>query len=143
PQLRSRKGLWLLALLILRHDRPIEREWLAGTLWPDVNQSHALANLRLIMSELRSGLGDQSERLQTPDRHTLLLDLAGANVDLLAFDAAIASAKLSALDEAVALYRGPLLEGCTEEWVFPERNAREHHCLQALQTLGDATLASG
>ena len=35
PPFRSRKALWLLALLTLRHERPVEREWLTGTLWPD------------------------------------------------------------------------------------------------------------
>jgi predicted ATPase/DNA-binding SARP family transcriptional activator/Tfp pilus assembly protein PilF len=143
PHLRSRKTLWLLALLTLRHDRPVEREWLAGTLRPDVDQSQAFANLRPILSELRSGLGDQGKRLQTPDRHTVRLDLTGAEVDLLTFDAAIASGKLSALEQAVALYRGSLLEGCTEEWVFQERNVREQNCLQTLQKLGDSALAAG
>ncbi|MBC8104713.1 MAG: hypothetical protein H7Z41_19230, partial [Cytophagales bacterium] len=36
PHLRSRKAQWLLALLTLRGGRPVQREWLAGTLWPDV-----------------------------------------------------------------------------------------------------------
>src|SRR5262245_21229914 len=83
PHLRSRKTLWLLALLTLRHDRPVEREWLAGTLWPDVDQSQAFANLRPILSELRRALGDQGARLQAPARHTLRLDLVGAESDLL------------------------------------------------------------
>src|SRR5262249_9077534 len=59
------------------------------------------------------------------------------------FDAAIASGTLSALEQAVALYRGPLLEGCNEEWIPQEREAREQVYLQALQTLGDASLAGG
>src|SRR5215471_14023920 len=97
PSLRSRKALWLLALLTLRHDRPVEREWLAATLWPDVDQSRAFANLRPILSELRSRLGSQGARLQAPNRHTLLLDLADADVDVLTFDAAIGSGKRSDL----------------------------------------------
>ena len=35
PRLRSRTGYRLLALLVLRHGREVEREWLAGTLWPE------------------------------------------------------------------------------------------------------------
>ncbi len=143
PHLRSRKTLWLLALLTLRHDRPVAREWLAGTLWPDVDQSQAFANLRPALSELRRALGSQGQRLQSPDRHTLRLDLQGAEVDVLNFDAAIASKKASALEQAAALYRGPLLEGCAEEWVFQERAAREQACLQALRTLADSALAAG
>jgi predicted ATPase/DNA-binding SARP family transcriptional activator len=143
PHMRSRKGQWLLALLTLRHGRPVEREWLAGTLWPDVDQSQAFDNLRPILSELRRGLGNQSVRLLAPDRRTLLLDLGGADVDVLRFDAAIESGKLSNLEQAVALYRGPLLEGCNEEWVFQERAAREQECIQALQRLGHTALTGG
>src|SRR5215813_8429577 len=86
PRLRSRKALWLLALLTLRHGRPVEREWLAGTLWPDVDQSQAFANLRPALSELRSALARQAERLQSPTRQTLCLDLDGAEVDVVTFD---------------------------------------------------------
>ena len=39
------------------------------------------------------------------------------------------------LEEATTLYRGPLLEGWTEEWVFEERQAREHAYLAALERL--------
>src|SRR5579862_8804369 len=125
PHLRSRKALWLLALLTLRHDRPVEREWLAGTLWPDVDQSQAFANLRPTLSELRKALASQGERLQSPDRHTLLLQTADADIDVVRFDAAIVAQRAQELAKAVALYRGPLLEGCTEEWVFQERVVRE------------------
>ena len=143
PHLRSRKALWLLALLTLRAQRPVEREWLAAMLWPDLDPSRGFANLRPILSELRNRLGSQRVRLQTPNRLTLLLDLKGVHVDLLIFDAAIKSKRLSALEQAVELYRGPLMEGCNEEWVFPERAMREQSCLQALQTLADTALATG
>jgi predicted ATPase/DNA-binding SARP family transcriptional activator len=143
PPLRSRKSLWLLALLTLRHDRPVERGWLAGTLWPDVNQTRASSNLRSVVSELRQALGSQAYRLQSPSRRTLRLDLTGMDVDVRAFDAAIGSQNLLILERAVALYRGPLLEGCTEEWVFPEREKREQGCLRALETLGSTAFEAG
>ena len=143
PRLRSRKMLWLLALLTLRPNRPVEREWLAATLWPDIDQSQAFANLRPILSGLRSALGSEGERLQSPSRHTLFLELTDAEVDVRTFDAALASKELSALEQAVGLYGGPLLEGCNEEWVFTDRAVREQNCLQALQTLGDAAVAAG
>jgi predicted ATPase/DNA-binding SARP family transcriptional activator/uncharacterized protein HemY len=143
PALRSHKHLWLLALLTLRPNRPVEREWLAGTMWPEVEQSNAFDNLRPVLSELRKALGDQSQRLQSPDRFTLMLDLTHAEVDLLRFDAAIHSGTLSELEQAVGLYRGPLLEGCREEWALPERASREQVYLQALQTLGEASLTGG
>ena len=143
PPLRSRKALWILALLTLRHGRPVEREWLAGTLWPDADQSQSFGNLRPAVSDLRRALGSQSDRLQSPDRHSLLLDLSSSEVDLLAFDAAIAVKSPASLEQAVSLYRGPLLEGCSEEWVFQDRAVREQNCLQALQELAAAALTAG
>ena len=143
PQLRSRKGQWLLALLTLRHDRPIEREWLAGTLWPDVDSAQAFASLRPVLSELRKALGNEGDRLQSPNRHALLFNLTDADVDVVAFDAAIAGKTSAGLEQAVALYRGTLLEGCAEEWVTQERMERERNCLWALHTLADASLTAG
>jgi len=115
PNMRSRKALWLLALLTLRDGRPVEREWLARTLWPDVTQGRSDTNLRVVVSELRHALASEGGRLQSPGRHRLSLDLTGADVDLRTFDAAMNSKKLEALQQAVALYRGPLLEDCAEE----------------------------
>jgi predicted ATPase/DNA-binding SARP family transcriptional activator len=143
PRLRSRKGLWLLALLTLRHDRPVEREWLVSMLWPDLDQRQGFANLRPVLSELRGALGNQAQRLQSPDQHTLFLELTGVEADVVTFDAAIARKTLSALEQAVARYCGPLLEGCNEEWVFQERAVREENCLQALQQLADASVTVG
>jgi predicted ATPase/DNA-binding SARP family transcriptional activator len=143
PAMRSRKVLWLLALLTLRHDRPVQREWLAGTLWPDMDQSQAFANLRPVLSDLRRALAEQSTRLQSPDRLTLLLDLTDADVDLLTFDAAIQSGKLPDLERAIALYQGSLLEDCHEEWIPQERAVREQNCLAALLKLGEAAQVAG
>ena len=144
PRFRTRKSLWLLALLTLRANRPVEREWLAGMLWPDVDQSQSAASLRPALSNLREALQEEGKRLHSPSRHTLALNLAdNAEADVAVFDAAIASGTLSALERAVALYRGPLLEGCTEEWVGQDRIAREQRCLRALQTLADASRSAG
>src|SRR6476659_2156077 len=52
PSLRTRKGQWLLALLVLRHGRHGERAWLAGVLWAESSERQALANLRLSLSDL-------------------------------------------------------------------------------------------
>lgn len=138
--LRSRKAFALLALLALRHGRPVERAWVAGTLWP--HSDRASGNLRSVLSELRQALGSEAYRLQSPSRTTLVLDLVGARVDVLLFDAAITSGSLSSLEEAMALYRGPLLEDSPEEWVDPEREARKQDCLRALETLATHALAA-
>src|SRR5262249_14422631 len=88
-------------------------------------------------------LGPEAERLRSPTPRTLVLDLAGAAVDLVTFDAALSRGDPASLAEAAALYRGPLLEGCTEEWAFQERQIREQADLQALGTLASQALADG
>jgi predicted ATPase/DNA-binding SARP family transcriptional activator len=143
PRLRSRKGHWILALLTLRHPGELERAWLAGTLWPDSPPSQALANLRNSLRDLRRALGSEAWRLLSPEPRTLALDLCGAEVDLLRFDAAVARADSTSLQQAIALYRGPLLEECPEEWILLEREAREQGYLRALETLAGQALAAG
>src|SRR5262249_11068075 len=76
PLLRTRKCLWLLALLVLRHNGPIDRIWLAGTLWPDSDHAASLKNLRNTLAELRHALGAQESRIQSPAPGALSLDLA-------------------------------------------------------------------
>lgn len=139
PRVRSRKALWLLALLTLREGQPAAREWVADALWPDAESGQGLANLRPLISELRSALGSQSWRLLANDG-TVSLDLDDATVDVLEFDAAI---KREEFTRAIELYRGELLEGCSEEWVIQEQRVRETNCLAALQSLGDSALAGG
>jgi predicted ATPase/DNA-binding SARP family transcriptional activator/Tfp pilus assembly protein PilF len=161
PRLRTRKGEWLLALLALRAGRETERSWLAGLLWPDSPEPQALQNLRVSLADLRRALGPEAHRLRSQARgaaadnaHTpgrpsrgaplaLRLDLSEAIVDVVAFDAAIARHDRAALEEAVALYRGPLLEECVEEWAFQERQLREQAYLDARERLADLALAGG
>jgi predicted ATPase/DNA-binding SARP family transcriptional activator len=143
PRLRSRKGLWLLALLVLRHGRQVERAWLAGVLWPESTEAQALANLRLTLADLRRVLAGAGQRLRSPTAHTLLLDANDVVVDMCLFDAAMAANTTETLQRAVSLYRGPLLEGCAEEWAIPERASREDAYLLALDTLAAEAKARG
>jgi DNA-binding SARP family transcriptional activator len=140
PRLRSRKGQWLLALLALRAGREMERLSLVATLWPESAAAPALANLRSSLKDLRQALGEEASRLHSPTASTLALDLSGAEVDVLLFDKAIERGDPTSLEQAVALYRGPLLDGCTEEWALQEREAREQAHLMALETLADHAL---
>src|SRR5262249_24517994 len=70
-------------------------------------------------------------------------DLTGAEVDVCDFDAAIAAGDEPSLERAVSLYRGPLLEGCAEAWIVPERQPRVEACLQALERLADRAAGRG
>ncbi|MCW3053245.1 MAG: transcriptional activator, partial [Chthonomonadales bacterium] len=135
PPLRTRKVQWLLALLVLRHGQALDRAWLAGTLWPESAPSQALYNLRQGLSNLRHALGETFLSSHVSVVNALSLDVSHANIDVLAFDASIAAGDSAALERAAALYRGPLLEGCAEEWIFSERRVREENYLNALESL--------
>ncbi|MCW3051259.1 MAG: LuxR family transcriptional regulator [Chthonomonadales bacterium] len=143
PPLRTRKGQWLFAMLALRHGRIVAREWLAETLWPESTESQALANLRLSLTDLRRALGEHAYRLGSPTTQTLCLDLKDAEVDLLAFEAAIQSDDPALWEQGVDTYRGELLEGCTEEWVLPERQAHEQAFLSLLERLAAREQSEG
>jgi predicted ATPase/DNA-binding SARP family transcriptional activator len=143
PRLRSRKGLWLLALLALRAGRDIERDWLAATLWPDDAESQARRSLRQSLHDLRLALGPEAWRLTGEAPRMLRLDVRGAFVDVLAFDAACARGDLDSLEAAVRQYRGPLLEDCAEAWSLEERRQREQTYLAALERLAAAAAARG
>ena len=148
PRLRARAGLNLLVLLALHPHQPAERSWLAATLWPDSGEEQALYNLRRNLVDLRHALGDQAWRLESPTPRTLRLDLDGAFCDVQAFDAILRGGPAAPVgkerwEAAVALYRGPLLEGSEEQWVLAEREAREQGYLAALQALAAEAMRSG
>jgi predicted ATPase/DNA-binding SARP family transcriptional activator len=143
PRLRSRKGLWLLSLLALRAGRDVDRSWVAGTLWPGADAEHGRRSLRQSLHDLRLALGSDAYRLACDAPCTLRLDLRGATLDVQAFDDAIAAGDLESLKYAVRLYRGPLLEDCSEEWVLEDRRRRELAYVYALATLAAGVAAQG
>jgi predicted ATPase/DNA-binding SARP family transcriptional activator/Flp pilus assembly protein TadD len=143
PAPRTRKGLWILALLALREGFGVERRWLATLLWPDTAEELALYNLRRSLSDLRDCLGQEAGRIVSPTPRSLAMEPIGAYVDVLAFDRALKRGDSPSVETAVSLYSGPLLEGCLEEWVLPERDAREQALLKALDGLAAESLQRG
>jgi predicted ATPase/DNA-binding SARP family transcriptional activator len=138
--LRSQKVRWLLALLALRQGREVQRTWLADMLWRETD--NPLSNLNTSLYDLRKALGTSAIRLVATPR-TLCLNLSGADVDVIAFDADIRQATPAALQQAVSLYTGPLLEDCPEPWVVQEREQRATAYAAALETLATYALTDG
>ena len=143
PRMKTRKGLWTLAILAMRHGREVQREWLAGTLWPDTDESQALTYLRQTLTDLRRALGPESYRLKSPTFRTLSLDLNDADADIVTFDRGIGAADPREVERAVNVYRGPLLEGCFEEWALADREARRQAYLGGLERLAEHAEKSG
>lgn len=141
PHLRTRKGGILLALLALKGERPLERSWLAGTLWPDSAPEQALYNLRQSLTDLRRALGPAAELLHSPTPRTLLLHQESVSCDALRFDRLAAQDNVASWKAALALYTGPLLDGWYEECLLQERQSREEAFQQVLHRLAEQAQA--
>jgi DNA-binding SARP family transcriptional activator len=139
----ARKELWLLALLALRGDRPVGRDYLAGLLWPDCSQERASLNMRRALSNLRDALGPLGERLQPVKSRSLCLPLQEIFVDVREFDRLTGAGEPALLVQAVELYRAPLLHDCYEEWAHSERLPREFAYQRALETLAAGAMERG
>jgi predicted ATPase/DNA-binding SARP family transcriptional activator len=136
-QLLSRKALWLLAILALREGKPIERQRLAGMVWPDSSDAGALHNLRQTLATLRRVMGNARICIGTlSPRSIFLRPSCDVRVDALEFDDACADGSPTALERAIELYREPLLTGCDEPFVETWREDRVALFLQAADRLG-------
>ena len=143
-RLRTRKGQFLLALLALRQSKAVEREWLTATLWPESDDKQAYYNLRRALHDLRAAVGPFADLISSPTPHSLCLEASDdLQIDVVRFDPLVRSEDPDSLRKAVELYRGPLLEGCPEEWITPEREAREQDCLRALEKLAERAAEQG
>jgi predicted ATPase/DNA-binding SARP family transcriptional activator len=129
------KAQWLLAVLALRQGHEVPRDWLAGLLWPDSDEK-ARRNLRQCLTDhLRPSLGAVAYVLRSPSPSTLMLDEADVWVDVLVFDNALKEGDPATLKQALALYRGPLLENLDNEWINLQRAERAESYLFALETV--------
>lgn len=130
PRLRSRKGQLLLIMLLLHPDSEVTREWLAERLWSDSPEAQRLASLRQSLHDLRSALGSQAFRLESPTPKTLRFQTIGAFVDALQFERFCRQGTLDAEREALALYRGSLLQEWQEEALYSYQNAFQSQALE-------------
>jgi DNA-binding SARP family transcriptional activator/pimeloyl-ACP methyl ester carboxylesterase len=147
-----RKTLALLAYLAVTNT-PHTREALATLLWPEYDQSRALANLRRELSRLKDSLGEQ---VLTADRFQVELSpQAGLWLDVAAFQAYLKEGLghthaqdsdcrecLEAFQEAVALYQGDFMAGFSlpdapefDEWQFFQAEGLRRSLTDAIKHL--------
>lgn len=142
----------LLAYLAVEADRPHRREALAGLLWPERPEHAALNNLRGALSNLRKAIGDHSasppfiiatqQTIQFNPESDCWLDVSG--LAGLASSRSVPLPPVPVREEAVALYRGPFLEGFTvkdsdafEEWAFLKREQIGRQVARACEQLAE------
>lgn len=132
----------LLALLSLRK-RPLLRTYAAGTLWLDVREVRAAANLRSVLWRLRS--------LGVPvvdTRNGIVGLMPGVSVDL--YEAAALARRWLAgteteadLEAGSAALEGELLPDWYEDWAADERDRFRQLRVHALEAIADRLAAAG
>jgi DNA-binding SARP family transcriptional activator/predicted ATPase len=116
------KTLPLWAYLLLQRQQPVERSAVAFTLWPDIPESDARANLRRHVHYLQRALPaapDDTPWLITDGEQLQWNPAAGYRFDVADFERL--SAAQETLPEAIALYTGDLLPNLYEDWLIGER----------------------
>lgn len=147
----------VLRFLALQADRPVHREVLQETFWPDADAATGARSLHVALSavrrELANGEGRGTCELLVRDGDAYRLALPdGARVDLAEFDAAVARARgargagraeaAEAADRAViAAYGGDLLpEDGPADWVVARRERARAEMVESARSLAEAIL---
>ncbi|MFL5759921.1 MAG: ATP-binding protein [Thermomicrobiales bacterium] len=149
PSLESARAESLLAYLLLHRGVPQPRQRLAFLLWPDSTEAQARTNLRHLLHTLRHALPDIDRFLDVTPRTLQWRPNVPLWLDVGVFTEAMRRAlqdradELSALREAIEVYRGDLLEGCYDEWIIDERERLQTQLLNALERLTSLLDARG
>jgi DNA-binding SARP family transcriptional activator len=144
--LPARKAQALLAYLAVRGGRAHARDALTGLLWADAGERQARQSLRQTMVRLRRALAGSPRALVTQGD---TVTLGAIDVDVAAFERLVRRGTPEALESAVALYEGPLLDGVHvaapgfEEWLESERARLAELALDAHRRLVDRHLKRG
>ena len=141
----------LFCYLLLHRHNSLSRESLASLLWPECTTAQSKKKLRQALWHLQSALGSQTETIQ--DRILLveaervrINEEANLWLDVAVFEKTfefvqslagqeLDTQKVQALQKAVELYQGPLLEGCYEDWCLYERERLQNMYLVMLEKL--------
>lgn len=138
----QRKNFALLSLLVLNRHRPVSRETLSGTIWPDSPEEQARASLRQALSALRRQMNADADVIETIG-DTISLNPNVTSSDVHDFSNLVDKTSPEDQERAVAAYFGDLLEGFGpvspefDRWIDAERASLRSHFGAALLRLSD------
>jgi len=134
----GKKASALLAILAVAPGRVVARDQIAGLLWSNTGDALAKSSLRQTLALIRRELREDIDSLLEIGRSAIELKASSVWCDATHFRDHFAAGRFS---EAVALYRGPFLDGLFirdtsfENWSMAERRAMEDQYLHALEAL--------
>jgi TolB-like protein len=148
-ELPGQKDRGLLAVLALPPGATHSRDKLAGLLWSDRGDRQARDSLKHALTRLRKGLASADATPIIADRQSVRLDPAAISIDVVVFERLLEDGSLAPLEQAMALYRGDLLDGISvrdpafDDWLLVERQRLRHLVEEAAANLLRTSLASG
>lgn len=137
----TRKARLLLARLALPPGEIHTRDKLSFLLWSEREPAQARASLRQALTALRKAFRTVEPPPLVVTGETVALDPEALEVDVATFESLVDSGAVTDLERAVALYRGPLLDGISVRdeafgaWLSHERERlreRQHRVLTGL-----------
>lgn len=139
----KQKGRSLLAYLLVHHELPQERSFIAHTFWPDSSDGQALTNLRRELYQLRRTFPPLTDILEITSRIIQLKRPRVFDVDVLDLTRMIHEAnqtdnpskRQKLLQDSINLYRGELLPGFHDEWVLTRREELHQLFIHTLDEL--------
>jgi TolB-like protein/two-component SAPR family response regulator len=139
----TRKSGAMIAYLALQEGHGQSRDKLAGLFWSRNTDEQARTNLRQALSRLRKAManGDEAPLLASTER--VALDMARIDLDVRRFESLLGAGEVEALEQAVDLYRGDLLDGLSlneidfDHWLWAERERLRVLAVDAMLKLID------
>jgi len=148
PGLEARKVQELFSYLVLNRGRPHPRESLAAVLWGEASTTQSRKYLRQGLWQLQAGLDAVADCkvIEVDNDWVRLSSHAEVSLDVARFEGLVTTGQASGreainddharrLEEAVAMYRGDLLEGWYADWCLFERERLQQLYLAALDSL--------
>lgn len=136
--LRSRKAHALLAYLALSGKVCLQREYLAGLLWSDVETAKARSSLRQTVTELRAAFDDTTDFLII-GRSEITLRMTSVSTDIDEILAEVASGHVPDIMLTRTSIVDSILYGCEDlgesftEWLNEYRTSTERRILEFLE----------
>ncbi|GIQ71436.1 response regulator [Xylanibacillus composti] len=147
-KLRSPKTEELFAFLICRGT--VSREEVIDALWPKLEYDKALRNLNTNLYYIRKSLGEsQSQSCLRVSRNEISIEKNGLSCDAYTFDSIVRRVRLAGLadlslvDQAEALYTGPLLKGRDYSWLGETGHNYEQEFIGLLDAAARHCLSEG
>lgn len=141
PRLRSKSSRALLAHLVLNEKRKFSRLELGEMFWPDSDGDRQQLSLRRCLTDIRQAMEQDGERgailHSSPEGVWVEGDRIDSDVErfrylLQAANLVAGAARISALTEAIDLYRGPLVPGAYETSFSSARKGLEEAYAQTV-----------